>query len=251
MKIVTLKKRFKKSVSRAAHELFGNYNYEKFVVITGPRTGSNLLISLLSSHRNIHAYGELFNKERELSFSEIWDKTFSRKINKIDSVGFKIFYDHPLGSKDKKVWDLIKSDRKMKIIHLKRENVVRSELSLLIAHHTRIWGLTPTMKDIPIDQRKIVVEVDQFYKKLKERKEWEHQTLYSFQNHPYFEITYEKLTQDRGETMNSIFDFLNVPVHKSKSDLRKQNSEGIEDLVENYDEFRNKLLQTEFACFLE
>lgn len=74
------------------------------MVLGSARTGSNLLLSLLSSHPHIKTYGELFNLDMlpETSLLEVLDDpaTFLRRRVyqdhklEITAVGFKMFYEH-------------------------------------------------------------------------------------------------------------------------------------------------------------
>ena len=153
---MTLRKRtkaIKKRIVLLLHKYFGNYDYKKFVVITTARTGSNWLISLMSSHKNISAYGEVFNILRGRSTDDIWKEVFNKKLRKVKFIGFKIFYDHPLNTNDKSVWNKILSDKSIHIIHLKRENMLRSFISLKIAHKTQTWGLTPENTNNTIEEK--------------------------------------------------------------------------------------------------
>lgn len=251
MELGAIEKIIKKSLVHIGSRWTGHKNYSKYAVVTSPRTGSNYLMSLLSSHDNIHAYGELFNQIKDRSCRELWENTFSKKLKHVKAVGFKIFYDHPLASQDREVWDLLKSDHNIKIIHLVRENPVRSQLSLLIAYKTKIWGLTPTMEDISIEKRKVKIDVEAFIDNIRETKRHQKEAELAFRKHPFYQVTYEKLVEDQATVMNGIFNFMEVPKRRTNSNLRKQNSEKIKDLVQNYEEFKSKLYNTEFSLHLD
>ncbi len=74
------------------------------MVLGSARTGSNLLLSLLSAHPHIKTYGELFNLDMlpETSLIEVLDdpvtylrrRVFQDHKSEIAAVGFKMFYDH-------------------------------------------------------------------------------------------------------------------------------------------------------------
>jgi LPS sulfotransferase NodH len=74
------------------------------MVLGSARTGSNLLLSLLSAHPHIKTYGELFNLDMlpETSLIEALDdpvtylrqKVYQDHKLEIEAVGFKMFYDH-------------------------------------------------------------------------------------------------------------------------------------------------------------
>lgn len=77
---------------------------QRFMILGSARTGSNLLLSLLSAHPHIKTYGELFNLDMlpETSLLEVLDDpvTFLRQRVyqnyklEIAAVGFKMFYEH-------------------------------------------------------------------------------------------------------------------------------------------------------------
>ena len=74
------------------------------MVLGSARTGSNLLLSLLSAHPHIKTYGELFNLDMlpKTSLFEVLDdpvtylrqRVYQDHKPEIAAVGFKMFYDH-------------------------------------------------------------------------------------------------------------------------------------------------------------
>lgn len=74
------------------------------MVLGSARTGSNLLLSLLSAHPHVKTYGELFNLDMlpKTSLLEVLDdpvtylrqKVYQAHKLEIAAVGFKMFYDH-------------------------------------------------------------------------------------------------------------------------------------------------------------
>ncbi len=81
-----------------------NSKVQRFMVLGSARTGSNLLLSLLSAHPHIKTYGELFNLDMlpKTSLIEVLDdpvtylrqKVYQDHKLEIEAVGFKMFYDH-------------------------------------------------------------------------------------------------------------------------------------------------------------
>jgi len=81
-----------------------NLKVHRFMVLGSARTGSNLLLSLLSAHPQIKTYGELFNLDMlpKTSLTEVLDdpvtylqqKVYQNHKLEIAAVGFKMFYDH-------------------------------------------------------------------------------------------------------------------------------------------------------------
>lgn len=226
----------------------GVKNYGKFVVITRSRTGSNLLISLLDSHPNIHAFGEMFNRIEDKSCKEIYDEIFPKKSNK--TIGFKIFYYHPADSDDSSIWDILKNDKSFKIIHLQRENVLRVHISRLIAGNTDVWSRTKN-ESIDLDQKKVHVDIDALFKDIEVTNRYINKINSDFKNHKVLKITYESIVKNSNKSIADAFEFLGVSKMNAKSELKKQNPEKIKYLVTNYHELKEKLANSEFSYMLE
>src|SRR5579871_4263372 len=88
----------------AAISTDSNTKIQRFMVLGSARTGSNLLLSLLSAHPQVKTYGELFNLDMlpKASLTEVLDdpvaylrqKVYQDHKSEIEAVGFKMFYDH-------------------------------------------------------------------------------------------------------------------------------------------------------------
>ena len=135
-------------------------DYQKFIVLSLPRSGSNYLIHFLNSHPNITSYGEPFqpnfllgNPSRTIFENPLFFTIYRHFRNRypifflnhvifkkypstISAVGFKIFYEHADSGKLQHVWSFLKEIPGLKIIHLIRQNILKSYISLLIALRT-------------------------------------------------------------------------------------------------------------------
>lgn len=121
---------------------FGSYDYKRFIVVTRSRTGSNLLISFLSSHPNVRAQWEIFNKLNGRSYKDILTSAFDKQPYYIRASGFKIFYYHPEDAQDREypdIWQSLRNMKDLKIIHLKRRNILRTLISRKIAEYDNIY----------------------------------------------------------------------------------------------------------------
>jgi len=228
--------------------LIGDTNYGKFVVIARARTGSNLLLSLLNNHPQIRAYGEKFShlgsKNTKLIFNEIFPKKSTKTI------GFKLFYYHPIDSEDKSIWEILKNDTNFKIIHLQRKNVLRAHISELIARKSDLW-MDRGSNEVGLVKKKININVDEFYRVLEKNEKHIEKVKNQFQQHKMIDVFYEDLVDNRSKTMERVFDFLNVSNHDSKTDLIKQNPEKMNDLIMNYEELVEKLINSKYSFMLE
>ncbi len=232
------------------NEIYGNNDYEKFVVITRSRTGSNFLMASLNSHPNIVANREVFRELEGKSCTEVWGKTFANKPPCIKLVGFKIFYYHPLDSDDRSVWDLLVADKRIKVIHLKRNNLLRTVLSGKIALKTKVWTNKRAARKVKLEDKKLSLNVDECIQEFQKIKEWESKIDNMFSKHPKLVISYEELVA-KPDTLNEVLDFLGIEQKELKSGYKKQNKEPLNELIENYHEFSSKLSDTEWSYLLE
>ncbi len=116
---------YKEQKEKIMDQLFGNRNYRKFVIVSDSRTGSTLLMQLLKIHPEIICFGEEFKKLNGKSCRRKWSEIFRNRPREVRWVGFKLFYNHPSDSEDKKVWEFIEKDQDIVIIHLTRRNILR------------------------------------------------------------------------------------------------------------------------------
>jgi LPS sulfotransferase NodH len=215
----------------------GSKAYKKYIIVTRSRTGSNFLISLLNAHPNIHALGEEFSKIGNKSTQSIWNQIFCKKPKNIHLVGFKLFYYHPLDSEDKSVWEIIQNDPEIRLIHLTRKNLLRTYVSREIAKKTDIWSSNESGgKLISKELKKIEVNISQCMADIENTINWQNTFKNRFNNHRVLEINYEQLSNDTQKTMHKVFDFLETTQHPVTSELKKQNTESLSELISNYTE---------------
>lgn len=240
----------RKKIQKLNNSIFGDKNYEKFIVIASGRTGSNLLISYLNSHPNIEAEGELFRDMEGRSCKEVWDDLYSNKPKSIKMAGCKIFYYHPFHTEDKSVWDYILNDKSIKIIHLTRENKLRTYLSLEIANKTDMWSRKKN-KNISLNKKQVEINFDEFLDRLNIIEQYENETRSKFKDHSFLEISYEQLVNNKKDTMKSVFGLLDIEESEIKSNYKKQNKEKVSDLILNYSEFMKKLEKSKYSYLVD
>jgi len=113
-----------------------NSKVQRFMVLGSARTGSNLLLSLLSAHPHIKTYGELFNLDMlpETSLLEVLDDpvTFLRRRVyqnhklEIAAVGFKMFYEHLTRDYFTKLVDVSDAAPQLKEKYIQFSNFIES-----------------------------------------------------------------------------------------------------------------------------
>lgn len=231
--------------------LFGGKAYRKIVVVGSARTGSNLLLSYLNSHRHVEVKGELFGYLEGKTCDEIWNSTFRKKVPWIKWFGFKIFHEQPLDSQDTQVWNFIRDDKGILIIHINRINTLRTYLSHQIASQTGSWTQIYSEKPlIPADKR-ISLDLGNLLTKLEAMELADKAALSQFTMHKYCQVSYEQLVDNPQGEMEKVFHQMDLKIGKVQTKLVKQNPEPLKELVSNYADLTEALKGTKYERFLE
>ncbi len=230
----------------------GYNHFRPFIVLTRSRTGSNLLISLLDSHPNIKAEGERLRRLNGENCKTVLSKVFSKQPYDIKAKGFKIFYYHPMDNNPCDIWKELKSMNGLYVIHLKRENILRTLISRKIAGIQDVW-LIRSDQDSNAHREDVTVSftVGELHEEFQKTKNWEEDGENNFRNHPLLSVSYEDLVSERLSTFRKVTKFLGVPFAEPKSELKKQNTNSMRALIENYDELKSAFAKTKWAHFFE
>lgn len=234
----------------------------KFVVLTSQRSGSVFLERALSSHPDVHCFGELLlgmggqreiptpsflHRQRQLRHvyaslrsgvllapGTVIDRTIAARSEA--AVGFRAMHQHltPLAIRK------LRGDS-FSVIFLSRDNVVRQVVSRAQMHdrqrrigrgsaHSTETGAFGDL--ILVDPEIVVKEVQ----KLRARQE---KSRSLFSGLPSISLTYESLIDGdavAAEQAAVLCDFLDVPVAPLVSPTKKTGSRDLRDTVKNYAE---------------
>ncbi len=231
----------------------GDNNYQKFVVIGTARVGSTLLQAYLNQHPNIFCEGEIYNtdhlkiygkkdkllrklKETPVQFVEEFG--FPKHEKKIQSAGFKLFYEHFRDKKTKKVWDFLSEKKDLKIIHLKRENVLRSLVSLKIAYKTNKWRSFEQKED---ENKQVILTKEECLERFNFLDQNELFVDKTFNKQSVYKLKYKDLVKKRQKTMAEIFTFLSTEIIEVEEPaLKRQNPEALHQLIANFEELKDE-----------
>jgi LPS sulfotransferase NodH len=196
-------------------------------------------------------YHEIFAKRnRELlgrTFDRIFLMVFQKESRNIGAVGFKLFYEHL--TKDE--WEKFLTHKYLKVIHLTRENRLRTIVSLDIAFKTDQWGISANNKDKEFVEKRIILDTSTLFDRLDQIHDCEKFIRHRFKDNDILEVVYEKLTTKPRESFQDIGEYLGVDdIDISKITLTKQNPENLEQLIVNYDEVYELLKNTKYAAHL-
>lgn len=232
--------------------------YVRFIVLSRSRTGSNLLVNSLRTHPQLRVYGEIFRGGVDdevkaavrMSAENYLNSNIYKQYDKsIRAVGFKIFYQHPVWDQSGGVWDYLKSMDELRVIHLKRRNILRTLVSRKIAVKTDVWKEADATMQASASGRKVSLskqECEAFFEKT---RAWETQADEMFGMHELLQLSYEDLTSDYLNQMQRVQDFLGVGPIELQPQTRRQNPESLRELIINYDELAGQFTDTKWQDF--
>jgi hypothetical protein len=200
----------------------------------------------------------------------------------IRAVGFKLHYEQIWQVPDVLEWLVAQND--LRVVHLKRRNLLRSRVSQRIAEMTQFFGepiprpltdlltstkalkalrhparaakalrnaLAPKLPRPQAQREPITVSADEckFYFAWVEENAAQYGS--AFGDHPVLTISYEDLLADREAVLHELQMFLGLRPRPLPVATRQQNPEPLEELIANYDELRSAFKDTKYAEFFD
>ena len=233
----------------------------QFIIVSNGRSGSNLLLNLLTSHPRVSHCGEYFTDKRmkQEDFSgrdvavEFRDELKRKGFEK--AVGAKFLYyqleeeyaerfDVP---SLKTVQEFVRSDVRLKIVHLTRRNLLKTVVSMLVAAKTGVYR-AHDQKELPRDAAVFIDPAD-CIRRMEEIQQFENRVREWFRHHDVHEMVYEDLVADQDKQTNRLLKFLRVDSMPLQGRMVRQ-SRSLQDSVSNYEELAAALAGTDFETFL-
>lgn len=203
-------------------DMKNNYN-EKIILFAHPRSGSTSLIKILNTHPSLNIAHEPFHENynlwnpnerkyidlvKNISTLEIAFAELFRKYNGIKLLHYQL---------PRILNNYLLSLEEYKIIFLRRENLLQSVISNLIAEQTTAWH----KEDLNIKTKKLYnnlnpIPISTIQERLKFDKEWMSYYEKRVKNRRIntLSVTYEELyasdMKQRTEEQNKIFNFLEL-----------------------------------------
>ncbi len=232
----------------------------RFLICAAPRSGSNMLSSLLNDHPDILCHHELYNpngifyalhlRNTGFSFMDMDIATRDQKpLDFLDEI-----WEHPLGCshigfkmthyQNQLIFDTLLADPTILKIVLKRKNKIAMHVSKLIAEQRNVWedyGEQPLKKpNIKVEVKisnlqKDIAYNNAFYKDIDQRLKNNNQSA--------FYTDYELLSCSAMH--QQLLSFLGCSIVPIRAKSRKQNPEPLKDLISNYNDLKQQVLRSE------
>ncbi|MCA9140266.1 MAG: hypothetical protein KDB00_26025 [Planctomycetales bacterium] len=228
----------------------------RFVILAAPRTGSNLLCTLLNSHPEILCHHEVFNPRgvftardycgRELDVDSLHDRdeNWSDFLDRVwqsgaerSCVGFKW-----TRGQNTDVLNSVVADPGVRKIVLRRKNRIKTFVSERIAQQTDQWEVY-SRQDLVMPRPSIRVDVADLFEHIERNKQFYDKLLMSLDwgNQFVVEIDYERLFETT--VQENLFKFLGVdpPERPPVAESVKQNPKDLRDSIANFTELAEQL----------
>ncbi len=223
----------------------------KFVILAVPRTGSNLLCTLLNSHPEILCHHEVYNPDgmfaalthrgRDLGWGTMEERdreplAFLERVwstgRGYGAVGFKW-----TRRQNEDVLAAMVHDRSVKKIVLRRHNRIKTFISDKIAQLTQQWEVY-SADDLQSPRPKIVVDRDELLEHIRTNAEFYRrlESALVAERQPFVETAYEWLFRE--EEQRKLLEYLEVgdPTCRLQAASVKQNPCDLRDLIANFDD---------------
>lgn len=251
-----------------------NFYRDNIYMITCPaRSGSTMLVHLLRSHPEICSHSEVFTPDRitgitgtycqkspeQAEFIERLSRERDRNPIKFlykivldlqgkKVVGFKLKHDELVRPEFKVLRDEIANDFDFRVIHLRRENLLRRFLSHYVANH--LTRITLAVADQPVPEVRPVkldpLECERdFVTTLKRDKEFRE----LFSRHRSFSLSYEEMVARDPAKIAALLDFLGVSPRELTTTTKKLGNDDLCSSIINFDELRSYFEGSRFSKF--
>ena len=246
----------------------------RFLITCPARTGSSMLTSFLQSHPDICMHGEVFGRGAPLAFfgldysrgappledvlRRIRNRSPVRFLTKFvfyagayRAVGLKLKYEELLRPEYGELMHHLGDDTEIKIVHLRRENLLERFLSQHVAVKvTKVYNISDEA-DRPADPGPVYLPIDECEDDFARTERRQARFHDCFAGHDAIEVTYEQLVASREVTLRRVQEFLGLEPRPLETIHKRLRNRSLGDSIENWDELRLHFATTRFARFFE
>lgn len=260
-------------------------SYTRFVIISHLRSGTHLLRTMLESHLEIVCQTEVFNSDNQnlpyalsTPTSEVLDRWVFRDFPEpITCTGFVLQAYHPGGLKAfpgirenphwADIWPRLQNMSGLRVIHLRRDNLLRRYLSHMMARATGNWHHwdrdrvstvshieKPSIQGRDANNRPpIKIDAENLKLDFEEVEELHQQVEQRFGQQfgqgAYLPLSYEQLCSEPTRMAGQLLQFLGVAVAPLQAAVNKIEDRQLEASIENYAELKQAFVNTRWQAF--
>lgn len=228
----------------------GNTPPTKFLILTHPRSGSNLLRRTLNTHPAICSQGELFNAglrgDKVKNTDSVLQRAFTCHDPAVQAIGFTLHYEQAVYKEINPLPKLLIPE--LRIIHLWRRNLLRRYLSKKVAMYTGTWVSLHRGNRAP---RRIEITPEELDRDFSWVTEQSRIGRDLFRNHQSCDVFYEDLSDRFEETIDNCERFLGVDPLPAMPACEKLETRTLAESIKNYKELKSHFATTPWAVHFD
>ncbi|MDW8268900.1 MAG: sulfotransferase domain-containing protein [Anaerolineae bacterium] len=97
----------------------------------------------------------------------------------------------------------------------------------------------------------LIINPQELYNSYTKYQNLEKQRISLFKKQEIMEIVYEEMILDINDYFRKVTEFLEIPFIQPKTDLVRQNTKKLPEIIQNYDELKRYFANTELAIFFD
>ncbi|MFM7229220.1 MAG: Stf0 family sulfotransferase [Cyanobacteriota bacterium] len=140
------------------------------------------------------------------------------------------------GDRDHDLWQHLRQDCDVRIVHLIRTNILASMVSSQTAQRTASWGDQASGGYRSSDDIRVRIEPDHLRHALQQQQRFQGEIDSWFAEHPLLTLTYEDLVGQRQQQLDRVFDFLGLERREIVPSTRKLRTTSLRESILNVDE---------------
>jgi len=236
---------------------------QHFIILSPPRTGTHMLRSALLEDPCVIVHHEFFNpylgEHHPYSLHEpvksiLENHAFRPFHSGIKAVGFPINEHHAneeSAPQWKGVWEEFRNMPDLKVIRLRRENLLKAFVSRVTAGQTHQWNIYPNNSHH--QQENVGIKVDpkaleQIF--LRNTARYQHFNKF-FENQSQIEVVYEQMCEAPTYQFNRVQEFLGLELRELKPTTKKQAKYPLSKALVNYDSLKAYFSDSPWGAFFE
>jgi len=247
----------------------GHAEYVRFLIVGMARTGSNFLRGSLMSHGQIVVLGDVFREQNTIAWGIpfylysrdaltlyrgdpvkfLETEVFVKFPKRVSAVGFKTLYPHTHKEIWEPIWTYLGSQKNFRIIHIKRQNMLKIYLSLQKLRQKE--GKWKNISDTEGGNTAIHLDYEKCRQAFVDRREWERKYDTFFEGHHKIDVLYEDLCDNYDSEMRRIQAFLNADYQVVKPLTFKQSKGSLSRDISNYQDLKARFAGTPWEGFFE
>jgi LPS sulfotransferase NodH len=241
--------------------------YVRFIILGRSRTGSNYLRGLLGSHPQVLVLGEVLKNPDAIEWgtapggspeaAEVFrreperfleDYVFCDRPGYLRAVGFKLFYYHARTGPTSRIWPHLQAMTRLRVIHVKRRNILRTHLSRVRAEQTDVWVNTSGAPESPPP---VALDYGTCRRDFEQTRAWEVEADGVFAGHELLEVYYEDLVDEPEIQAQRVQTFLGLPLRGLKPQTYRQGQQSLSASISNYATLKEQFAGTAWQGFFE